>query len=108
MLRTSRGDMLWLRPDAWAMPRESLVSELLAEAMATGRRSRAIYPVRALTEAPEALRARARLGEEVRVMSEVRTRMFIFGDRPRRAARSRSASPTSRGCTSGSARSSPR
>lgn len=80
MLRTSRGDMLWLRPDAWAMPRESRVSELLAEAMATGRRSRAIYPVRALSEAPEALRTRARLGEQVRVMSEVPTRMFIFGD----------------------------
>ena len=80
MLRTSRGDMLWLRPDAWAMPRESQVSELLAEAMATGRRSRAIYPVRALTEAPEALRTRAGLGEQVRVMSEVPTRMFILGD----------------------------
>ena len=80
MLRTSRGDMLWLRPDAWAMPRESRVSELLAEAMATGRRSRAIYPVRALTEAPEALRARVRLGEQVRVMSELPTRMFILGD----------------------------
>lgn len=80
MLRTSRGDMLWLRPDAWAMPRESRVGQLLAEAMATGRRSRAIYPARALTEAPEALAARARLGEQVRVMSEVPTRMFIFGD----------------------------
>ena len=80
MLRTSRGDMLWLRPDAWAMPRESRVSELLAEAMATGRRSRAIYPARALTEAPEALRTRARLGEQVRIISEVPTRMFIFGD----------------------------
>lgn len=80
MLRTSRGDMLWLRPDAWAMPRESRVSELLAEAMATGRRSRAIYPVRALTEAPDALRTRARLGEQVRVISEVPTRMFILGD----------------------------
>ena len=80
MLRTSRGDMLWLRPDAWAMPRESRVSELLAEAMATGRRSRAIYPARALTEAPEALRTRARLGEQVRIVSEVPTRMFIFGD----------------------------
>ncbi len=80
MMRTSRGDMLWLRPDAWAMPRESRVSELLAEAMATGRRSRAIYPVRALREAPEALRTRARLGERVRVISEVPTRMFIFGD----------------------------
>ncbi len=80
MLRTSRGDMLWLRPDAWAMPRESRVSTVLAEAMATGRRSRAIYPVRALTEAPEALRTRAQLGEQVRVMSEVPTRMFILGD----------------------------
>jgi DNA-binding CsgD family transcriptional regulator len=80
MLRTSRGDMLWLRPDAWAMPRESQVSELLAEAMATGRRSRAIYPARALTEAPETLRVRAGLGEQVRIISEVRTRMFIFGD----------------------------
>lgn len=80
MLRTSRGDMLWLRPDAWAMPRESKVSELLAEAMATGRRSRAIYPARALSEAPDALRTRARLGERVRVISEVPTRMFILGD----------------------------
>ena len=80
MMRTSRGDMLWLRPDAWSMPRESRVSELLAEAMATGRRSRAIYPVRALNEAPDALRTRALLGEQVRVMSEVPTRMFILGD----------------------------
>ena len=80
MLRTSRGDMLWLRPDAWSMPRESAVSQMLAEAMATGRRSRAIYPVRALHEAPEALRTRARLGEQIRVISELPTRMFILGD----------------------------
>lgn len=81
MLRSSQGDMLWLRPDIWAMPpRESAASQLLAEAMATGRRSRAIYPMRALTEAPEALRTRARLGEQIRVISEVPTRMFILGD----------------------------
>lgn len=80
MLRTSRGDMLWLRPDAWAMPRESQVSALLAEAMASGRRSRAIYPVRALTEAPDALQVRARLGEQVRVIDDLPTRMFILGD----------------------------
>lgn len=80
MLRTSRGDMLWLRPDAWSMPRESAVSSVLAEAMASGRRSRAIYPVRALNEAPDALRTRARLGEQIRVISELPTRMFILGD----------------------------
>ncbi|EON22664.1 MULTISPECIES: helix-turn-helix domain-containing protein [Nocardioides] len=80
MLRTSSGDMLWLRPDAWAMPRESAVSRVLAEAMASGRKSRAIYPLRALTEAPEALQTRARLGEQIRVISELPTRMFILGD----------------------------
>lgn len=80
LLRTSRGDMLWLRPDAWAMPRESAISQLLAEAMASGRKSRAIYPVRALKEAPDALRTRARLGEQIRVISELPTRMFILGD----------------------------
>ena len=48
--------------------------------MATGRRSRAIYPVRALSEAPESLRRGPRLGEQVRVMYEVPTRMFILGD----------------------------
>lgn len=80
LLRTSRGDMLWLRPDAWAMPRESAISQLLAEAMAGGRKSRAIYPVRALKEAPDALRTRARLGEQIRVISELPTRMFILGD----------------------------
>lgn len=80
MMRTSRGDMLWLRPDAWAMGREAAVGALLAEALASGRRSRAIYPARALSEAPDALAARARLGEQVRVISEVPTRMFILGD----------------------------
>ena len=58
----------------------SAVSKLVAEAMATGRRSRAIYPVRALSEAPESLQVRARLGEQVRVLDELPTRMFILGD----------------------------
>lgn len=80
LVSTSRGDMLWLRPDAWQMPRESAVTTMLSEAMAGGRRSRAIYPARALREAPDALRARAQLGEQVRVISDLSTRMFILGD----------------------------
>ncbi|HXH77390.1 helix-turn-helix transcriptional regulator [Nocardioides sp.] len=79
MLRSSRGDMLWLRPDAWAMPREAALSEALAQVIATGRKSRAIYPVRALSEAPEALQNRARIGEQIRVIPELPTRMFILG-----------------------------
>ena len=69
MLRTSRGDMLLAAPGRVGdAARVGQVSQLLAEAMATGRRSRAIYPVRALSEAPESLQARARLGEQVRVI----------------------------------------
>ena len=79
MIEESRGDMLWFRPDAWQMPRESAVAKVLAEAIASGRRSRAIYPVRALHEAHEALLARARAGEQIRVISELPTRMFILG-----------------------------
>lgn len=80
MLATTQGEMLWLRPDAWAMEREALVTEMLGKILATGRTSRAIYPVRALTEAREALLARAQLGEQIRVISDMPTRMFILGD----------------------------
>lgn len=81
MLRNSDGDMLWLRPDAWAIrDREAAVNRHLAAEIAAGRRSRAIYPVRALSVDPDALRARARAGEEIRVLSDVPSRMFILGD----------------------------
>lgn len=80
MLGTTSGEMLWLRPDAWAMEREATVTEMLGRALANGRSSRAIYPVRALTAAPDALRRRARAGEQVRVLSELPTRMFILGE----------------------------
>lgn len=79
MIQESRGDMLWLRPDAWRMPRESAVAQAVAAAIASGRRSRAIYPVRALQEAPDALLTRARAGEQIRVISELPTRMFVLG-----------------------------
>jgi DNA-binding CsgD family transcriptional regulator len=81
MLRNTEGDMLWLRPDTWSIrPREEAVNRFLSAEIAAGRRSRAIYPVRALTVDAEALRTRARAGEEVRVISDVPTRMFILGD----------------------------
>ena len=79
MVEQSKGDMLWLRPDAWDLPREAAVAEVVASAMASGRRSRAIYPVRALHEAPDVLLARARAGERVRVIADLPTRMFVLG-----------------------------
>ena len=84
LIADSRGDLLWLRPDAWRMPRESAMVGVITAAIASGRRSRAIYPVMALQEAPEVLRARAQAGEEVRVLSELPTRLMVIegGVRP--------------------------
>ncbi len=74
------GDLLWLRPDQWRGPREHRMAALVAEAVAQGRRSRAIYPMRAVQEAPEALAARAAAGEEVRVLPELPSRLLVIGD----------------------------
>lgn len=79
LIGESRGDLMWLRPDAWRMPRESAVAKVVADAIASGRRSRAIYPVRALHEAPEALRARAQAGEQIRVLADLPTRLIVIG-----------------------------
>jgi DNA-binding CsgD family transcriptional regulator len=79
LIESTRGDLLWLRPDAWQMPRESAMAQVVAAAVASGRRSRAIYPVRALHQAPEALLARARAGEQVRVIADLPTRLIVIG-----------------------------
>jgi DNA-binding CsgD family transcriptional regulator len=79
LIETSKGDLLWWRPDAWLLPRESAISVVVGRAVASGRRSRAIYPLRALHEAPEVLQARARQGEQVRVIDEMPTRMIVIG-----------------------------
>ena len=78
LIETSKGDLLWWRPDAWLLPRESAISVVVGRAVASGRRSRAIYPLRALHEAPEVLQARARQGEQVRVIDEMPTRMLVI------------------------------
>jgi DNA-binding CsgD family transcriptional regulator len=76
-----RGELLWLRPDQWRGPREGRMAELVGEALRdTGRRSRAIYPVRALRDDPDALAARATVGEEIRVLPELSTRLLVIGD----------------------------
>jgi len=80
IVEETTGDLRWLRPDQWRMPRESAMAKVVGEAIASGRRSRAIYPVRALHEAPDALRARAQAGEQVRVIPDLPTRMFVIGN----------------------------
>lgn len=77
----ARGDLLWLRPDQWRGPREARMAELVAEALRQGgRRSRAIYPLHATRDAPGVLAARAAVGEQVRVLPDLPTRMLVIGD----------------------------
>lgn len=79
LVMRGKGDLLWLRPDQWRLPREDQLAEVIRRVTATGRRSRAIYPVRALSEAPQVLQHRAEAGEEIRVVADLPTRMFIIG-----------------------------
>ena len=78
LIESSKGDLLFLRPDTWAMPRESAISQVVGRAVASGRRSRAIYPLRALHQVPDVLRARMDEGEEVRVIDAMPTRLFVI------------------------------
>ena len=78
LIESSKGDLLFLRPDTWAMPRESAISQVVGRAVASGRRSRAIYPIRALNQVPEVLQARIDEGEEVRVIDAMPTRLLVI------------------------------
>ncbi len=78
LIEQSRGDLLFLRPDTWLMPRESAISRVVGRAVASGRRSRAVYPLRALHEAPDVLHMRVDEGEEVRLIDDLPTRLFVI------------------------------
>ena len=69
----------------------------VGQAVASGRRSRAIYPVRALHEAPDVLARAPRPASRSGVSPELPTRMLVIGGLARRPARAARASPTSRG-----------
>ena len=76
---TSTGDLLWLRPDPWRATAGRLLDGWVREMVRSGRRSRAIYPARALEEAPDVIRDRAEAGEHVRILAEVPSRLLVLG-----------------------------
>lgn len=82
-VREKRGDLCFLRPDQWRLPSESDMAVAVGNAVREGRRVRAIYPARAMSQAPDMLRMRAEIGEEIRVVPSVFTRLVVVG--PRRA-----------------------
>ena len=81
LILRSRGDLLWLRPDQWRGPREARMAALVGEVLREGgRESRAIYPVRAVSDGAKALAARAAVGEQIRVLPDLPTRLLVIGD----------------------------
>lgn len=76
---STTGDLLWLRPDQWALPWEDDMTTMISGVIASGRRCRAIYPVRSMAEAPVTMAARVEAGEEIRLLPEVPTRMLVIG-----------------------------
>jgi DNA-binding CsgD family transcriptional regulator len=79
LITESAGDLLWLRPDQFRKPREDAMAAVVGEAVRQGRASRAIYPFRAMSEARSTLTLRASVGEQIRLLPELPTRMFIIG-----------------------------
>ena len=80
-IKETTGELLFMRPDQWRMPGESQMAVAVASAIQAGRPARAIYPARALREAPAVLMGRASIGERIRVVPEVPTRLAVIGDR---------------------------
>jgi hypothetical protein len=79
LIEETTGDLLWFRPDQWRLPVSEDIDPVVREALASGRRSRALYPARALEEAPDVLRGRAEAGEVIRVVASVPSRIAVFG-----------------------------
>lgn len=80
LIEESEGDVLWFRPDQWRLPWVGEVDAMIADLIAAGRRSRAIYPAVVLEEAPAVVRGRAASGELVRIAASLPTRIAVFGE----------------------------
>lgn len=79
LVQRTVGDICWLRPDQWTQPWEEDLRDLLAGEIERGRGVRGIYPIRALTDAPAVIQARREIGEEIRLLPEVPTRLLLIG-----------------------------
>jgi len=78
-IHETAGQLCFLRPDQWRLPSESAMAAAFNQAVQSGRRVRAIYPMRALQEAPAILVGRAAIGEQIRLLPEVPSRLAVVG-----------------------------
>jgi DNA-binding CsgD family transcriptional regulator len=79
LLDNSTGELLFLRPDQYALPSGRSMDEIVLAALRAGRRSRSLYPASVAEDVPELVRERALAGERVRVVPVVPSRMAVFG-----------------------------
>jgi DNA-binding CsgD family transcriptional regulator len=80
LLHNSTGELLFLRPDQFAVSSGQRMDDLVITALREGRRSRSLYPSSIVTDVPERIRARIDAGERVRVVPVVPARIAVFGD----------------------------
>lgn len=76
----SMGDLMWLRPDEFYIDFEDEMTRWIRDAVAAGRRVRGIYPVSVMQEAPGVVAHRVRIGEEIRLLPELPTRLLVVGN----------------------------
>ena len=79
LVATTSGEMLFLRPDQWMQPDGLQMDRHVVAAVSAGRKSRAIYPLTLVDDAPESVRLRTQAGEQIRMRAEVPSRLAIFG-----------------------------
>lgn len=80
LLHNSTGELLFFRPDQFAVSSGQRMDELVVAALREGRRSRSLYPAGIVTDVPDRVRARIEAGERVRIVPVVPARFAVFGD----------------------------
>jgi DNA-binding CsgD family transcriptional regulator len=80
LVQHSTGELLFLRPDQYALPSGQAMDELVVQALHEGRRARSLYPAAVADAVPERVRRRVQAGERVRVLPEVPARLAVFGE----------------------------
>ncbi|HSS67019.1 MAG TPA: helix-turn-helix transcriptional regulator [Nocardioidaceae bacterium] len=79
LVATTSGEMLFLRPDQWRQPDGLQVDRHVVAAVSAGRPSRSIYPVAVVGAPHDSVASRVRAGERIRMLSEVPSRLAVFG-----------------------------
>lgn len=79
LIETSSGELRFMRPDQWHLPTGLRTDSAVSAALRAGRRSRVLYPSTVLDADSESLRRRAALGESIRMLPSLPSRLAVLG-----------------------------